>query len=379
MGKKDDKPDGTLMLFVYLGVTAFFITILWLALRDQLASGVRWIRVGQLYIANIFTDRYDTLREALINKPASTITPTDMWVMSRVTLDFYKYFFPVASLVLMAIAWSDKIPNKNTMVRKFDLEKLIAEMARIFPVISPIVKFNPLKDNFRMLGAAVPSKLPVFAEALSPEEWVAFFDIPRPERQLDVDATRRAFVRQLGKRFEGVDKLPLYMQALFAAFTMKACGQRTESDDFLGDIAACWDIKRGLQLPKDMVKKINQINHDAKMGRVVEKLLFQHAFTGPAMLRALKNARDLGGVLAPAQFLWLRGVDRSLWYALNNLGRPAVMVEAAGAIAHYRAELQAGRPIPNPQLDAAVQSLVNYFKVNDINNIPAKDYSGKAA
>ena len=110
------------------------------------------------------------------------------------------------------------------------------------------------------------------------------------------------------------------------------------------------------------------------MGRVTEKVAAQHAFVTPAMLRCLQVARDQGGVLAPAQFLWLRGVDRSMWYALNNLGRGAVHTEAAGAIGHFRAERAAGKPIPNPQVDTAIDGLSYYLKENFITTFPAKEY-----
>ena len=68
------------------------------------------------------------------------------------------------------------------------------------------------------------------------------------------------------------------------------------------------------------------------------------------MLRALLTAREEGGVLSPSQFVWLRGYDRNLWYPLNNLGRQSCHMEAIGAMAHFRIERRAQRPIPKPKV-----------------------------
>ncbi len=40
------------------------------------------------------------------------------------------------------------------------------------------------------------------------------------------------------------------------------------------------------------------------------------------------------GVLASSQFIWLRPYDRTLWYALNQIGGKATWAEAAGPWAH---------------------------------------------
>ena len=107
--------------------------------------------------------------------------------------------------------------------------------------------------------------------------------------------------------------------------------------------------------------QVNKIIRDPKMGMVTAKICRQHAFTSTALLRALKTAREQGGVLAPAQFVWLRAVDRNLWYPLNNLGRAASHIEAAAAMSHFRAELAANKPIPNPQVDPAIIGLEEYL------------------
>ena len=92
----------------------------------------------------------------------------------------------------------------------------------------------------------------------------------------------------------------------------------------------------------------------------------RHAYTNPAMMELLVEARRRAGVLAPAQFAWLKLVDRRLWYALHSLGyetdgfgrylHPNPRVEAIGARDHWAAERAAGAPVIEPNLSRADRS-----------------------
>lgn len=369
-----DKPphDGMIIAIICVLVGVGLSVLLWLGMSEQISSGVRWIRVGELKIISLFTDRYDLILKQVMSMRPDQITPYYILKMTEVTNGALR--LPISIIfALMAIFCFFK-KEKHPFTRKLNLEGITKEQAEAFPVVSPMVKFNPLAANSRTMGAPVPEKLPSFAEALIPEEWVSYQSISVVDGVIDTDQARRAFAKQLGGRWKGVNALPIYAQALFAAFSMKANGRRVESDDFLGEVAACWYPGRGLVLTPQLRGKIKDIISDPKMGRITEKVAAQHAFVVPALLRCLQVAREQGGVLAPAQFLWLRGVDRSMWYPLNNLGRGAVHTEAAGALAHFRAERAAGKPIPNPQMDSAVEGLAFYLKDNDITTFPAKSY-----
>ncbi|HRY15614.1 MAG TPA: hypothetical protein P5330_07050, partial [Candidatus Competibacteraceae bacterium] len=88
----------------------------------------------------------------------------------------------------------------------------------------------------------------------------------------------------------------------------------------------------------------------------IQPLVAQHAYTATVLLRLLAEARR-GGVLPPALFSWLKGVDRPLWYALTSLGRRVPFVEALGAMAHYQAERTVGAALYAPTVGAALEGL----------------------
>lgn len=373
---KESKHDIPVLVCLTIFVVSLVCILFWMAMSTQISSGVRWIRVLELSIASLFTDRYDVLLAQLKGLRPEQIRPYYLLKMTEATMEFYKYPIMVIMFIMAGISYFF-VKDRHPFARRFDLEGIAKEQAEAFPVTLPLIKFNPLQDNHRPPGNPVPARLPPFAEALTPEEWVAHNDIPLTKGVIDRDATRLAFAKQLGGRWKGVQALPLHARALFAAFALKASGKRTESDDFLGELARHWEPGKGLVLPTALRKEIARIINDPKMGRVLAKVAAQHSFSTPALLRCLYVAREQGGVLAPAQFIWLRAVDRSLWYAMNNLGRGAVHIEGAGAMAHFRAEKSAEKPIPNPLVDVAVDGLMAYLKENFVTQFPAKEYAKK--
>ena len=84
-------------------------------------------------------------------------------------------------------------------------------------------------------------------------------------------------------------------------------------------------------------------------------------------MSVLNASRSRSGVLAPAQFAFLKLVDRRLWYALHALGfeadgllahpHPSQRVEAIGARAHWAAERGVGEPIATPEFDTAIAAI----------------------
>jgi intracellular multiplication protein IcmP len=296
-----------------------------------------------------------------------TMTMTSLNMLGAVAAGYYRW--PMI-LVLAAVGCHILLfsPN-NKFLTKHTLETLIQTQAKMWPIISPITKFNPSKTG-RIMGEMVPDKLPMFAEALSPEEWVSWHRIPVVNGIPDRDAARRAFVKQLGPRWNGLDTLPLHMRALFAAFALRGTQKREESEDLLGRLALAWSPEKGFRPDGNLVAEINKIIKDPELGGKAAPVADQYAWRTTALLGVLKWARAMGGVLAPAQFLWVRAEDRSLWYPLNNLGRRSFHSEGAGAMAHFMAEEAAKKPLPIPRIDTAYVTLNAYLSDGDKKSIP---------
>ena len=145
----------------------------------------------------------------------------------------------------------------------------------------------------------------------------------------------------------------------------------------LGRLAMCWSSKGSLNLGKDkkLLKDAKAILRNKDLAGKTLSKVNQHAFEITAMMRGLAVAREEGGVLAPAQFVWMRARDRMLWYPLNNMGRQSFHMEALGAMSHYKAEKMTQRPIPVPKLENAVETIAEYMTSSSARPVPKLDYS----
>ncbi len=390
--EKNSSHDNAIGWVMLLVVFALLMVLLWYFQSQNIRNMVRYLRIGEMWVASHFvdTDEVVYMLPAKGNQPPEGLTFTQVYELAKITpkerlngtfMDIlsqaalmpFNYFF-TGILVLLGL-WILFNGPKSQYRKRYDINSLLKRQSTNFPYIQPFIKFNPSNQPPRAPGSPVPAELPLFAEALGPEEWVAYNDVPVPDGKLDEDAAARIFAKALGKPWRGPMHLPPYKQVLFAAFCLKAQRKRAESDVMLGEISKCWTPEGGLKINSKLLRQARSIlkNRD-KVGKIISKCN-QHAYENTAMIRALLIAREEGGVLAPAQFVWLRGFDRNLWYPLNNLGRQAFHTEALGTMCHYKAEKLIQRPIPRPKMEDAVKTLAEYLASTNARPIPTLDYS----
>lgn len=369
---------------VFVALFALF----WYYNEFKVKSAIRWVRWSEMWVWSLVLDddytvtykgmpvHYDTWLDAIPLIPAKELNDETMAVIATLAMAPVK--FPIALILGLIALWCMQYGPGTNNRRKMNLDSLIGAQAKNFPVIAPFIKFNPSKQPPRAPGAPVPAELPLFAEALGPEEWLAYHSIPIPDGNVDRQASYLAFAQQLGPRWAGWEKLPPYKQILLACFCLKASRKRKEADSMIGRIAQCWSFEKGLNLASDrkLLGDARAVLKNKELSSLVLRRANQHAFHSTAMLRALATAREEGGVLAPAQFVWLRAFDRTLWYPLNNLGRQAFHMEAFGAMAHYKIEKMTQRPIPRPKVEAAIDTIVEYMQSDRARPIPQLDYKG---
>ena len=88
----------------------------------------------------------------------------------------------------------------------------------------------------------------------------------------------------------------------------------------------------------------------------IARAVGSHALLLPAMASMLEAARD-DGVLATAEFLWLKIIDRRMWYMLNCVGRQVAFTEVAAPFGHWKVEKRLRRPLKTPMIEEAITAL----------------------
>ena len=89
---------------------------------------------------------------------------------------------------------------------------------------------------------------------------------------------------------------------------------------------------------------------------MVQKVIQSHAYVLTTMASMLEAARE-DGVQASADFLWLKPLDRRMWYMLNTVGRQTPFAEVAGPFSHWTAEKEMGRKLLVPMVEEATNAL----------------------
>ncbi|SOC25955.1 hypothetical protein [Thalassospira xiamenensis] len=244
--------------------------------------------------------------------------------------------------------------------------------AKQWKVLQTGINFDPNVDD------------PMQNPQMKPVQWLEANNITLSRREgLDEDAVEAAFERQLGEYWGSLETTPVHVQAMciMAALNLKRHAQNNFVRDQLSVIYG--DPKRALEEANKMAAKlIEPYMTDAVITNAINSKAAKHAYITTAVVAIYGWGGPMeewgggkAGVLAPSMFRWLKRIDRSLWYALNNVGRRAFHIEGAGIIAHFFAERVSGGKIAEAHVEHAMSGLVDYLKIHNIVDI--EEYNRK--
>ncbi|MGB6976824.1 MAG: type IVB secretion system coupling complex protein DotM/IcmP [Gammaproteobacteria bacterium] len=232
----------------------------------------------------------------------------------------------------------------------FNMNRLkLSEMVN-WPQITTVAKLDLVSQDIDQGPWAMPK---------TPMQFVKSYGLAREENNKEGRPSlvllpgnaHRIFALQVGALWAGLEKLPIHTQALFAIFAARANRDREGADKLLKQIAISATNANSLNFTGTR-ELLNKHVSSKAVGRVVGS----HAYALTVLASMLELART-DGVLASAEFLWLKPIDRRLWYMMNTVGRPTAVPEIAGAYAHWIAEKKMGRPLRVPMVDEAVKAL----------------------
>ena len=271
-----------------------------------------------------------------------------LYVLSIVGLYFSVFTTPVW-LALSAYLFFSDITERFRNVYTF--ETLRTDESENWPYISTVVG-QKLIENGLDDG--------VFAMAQQPMQFAKINDLldhhtinGRPAVTVNRVRAHQVFCLQMGPTWNGnLQGLPPHVLALFAAFAAKAEHDTKSCDVLLRQIAAS-SIHGNKNL--DFSGTYTMLEKHLQSMRIA-RAVGPHAYLLPAMASLLELARD-DGVLASAEFLWLKTVDRPLWYMLSCVGRKTAFPEVSGPYGHWIVEKRLRRPLYTPMVDEAITGL----------------------
>ena len=231
----------------------------------------------------------------------------------------------------------------------FDMKKMKWAEKDNWPQITPVLKLNLVKEDI--------DKGP-WAMAMTPMQFCKKYkllkektdDRGRPAVDLIADKAYQVFVTQLGPLWTHVLTLPAHAKALFAVFA--ACGNHDRDAAF----ALLDQMARSSAHQKLDFSGADQLLAKHFNTKLVIRVLQRHAYVTTVFISMLELART-DGVLSTSEFLWLKPVDRRLWYVLNTVGRYTSVPETSGPYAHWLAEKKWGGPLRAPMMEEAVKAM----------------------
>lgn len=357
-GQSSSIADSNALLAVFMiGLLCFFFWLIWtntpamgenaLNFAYYLQYPFYWLSLKIGFGYHFFEENARIIYELKKQTEAPTIGQV-FKLGNRVGL----LYVPIVVPILLYFAYKVSQYPIDNLKRKHTAKSLLYELNKIFPYTAPVLNKDFLGKDAKD-PAWQPSTPPhVFAlgynnlkyKLLSPtNERGKFF--------FHEDLCRAVYENELGDFFD-VDTLKPYEMALMGIFLARVAKNKDYSKLLMDGLAkSCAKTKDGLP-DFDLEIPYYKKNKKGKMELVdtlTVKSVFEkfkdlhipfkavHKYTRTALMSMLLTAK-LQGKLSSSYFLWIKPLDRDLWYALNRVGAPTPFTQSAGLFCHWMAE-----------------------------------------
>ncbi len=328
----------------YIVMVILYVRMVEVALINFVLDGINYVfsSIGFPLDIGSSLNQWESAMQAV---PIERITLEQVIAYSEVVGSYLRY--PLG-LILLVCAWW--VYHKHTALRfnnVFDVRKLRNFEVNNWPQITPVIKSNIAKmdiDEGEWAMAMTPVQFGLKHDLL------IFKNINgEPRVEAKEGSAHRVFSVQLGPAWKGPRRLPIHARALFAAFAAKGNRDGDACTKLLHQIAA-----------SSGSNKLNFTGTDELLAKyentkLVKLAMSRHGYVLTVMMSMLELART-DGVMACSDFLWLKPIDRKLWYVLNNVGRQTGFCECAGPFAHFKAENSLRRSLSVPTVEEAVKA-----------------------
>jgi len=345
--------------FVVAGIALTVLALLtWLLAHAALVSLWLWVKFGEIALIRFFDfsdpARFRHLAHALAAVRAEHLQARVRFAtVSAVNQRIGRYIGPVCAVPILVFALV-VFRARRRRLRGFTTEE----------VVEAIQERYPWGRYWNLNIHQMEPHSGPFALALRPWELARKLGAARWESEgsdrLSIDPERFAayYTEQLGS--DDLCYLHPAVRALVTAILPQVTGDGKTTYARLAYLTrrATDDRKDPLRGVREMTAKDLPWTPTPEEFAVWQEISGMHHYARTQVLALVARAR-VRGLLPPAWMLWLKGVDRALYYAIQSLGNGGGMafVEGAGILAHYRAEKAAGRALIRPQIQEAVAGI----------------------
>ncbi|WP_040536199.1 type IVB secretion system coupling complex protein DotM/IcmP [Legionella drancourtii] len=347
-----DNGMAPIWIMVLLFITVYLI---WRTGHQYIVMVVFQINIWQAKLVNLFIhdEQLTNLIYLMQTVDPNAIDWNQLLDTTRAVGDFMRYPVVFVLLLLAVILYRSNITLKFR--KAHDMKSLRAQEQFNWPAIMPVIKEDLVSQDVNTgpwAMAMTPMEFARKHKLLRKDD--VLLDNPVPGMEMTAGIRRgdakRVFTLQLGPYWDGFEHCSPPAYAMAAVFIARMNRDRDAANNILTVLDKTFVAgKPDFSVAKPIIDKY-------KNTELVQEIVAKHAYTLTVLASLLAAARE-DGVVPSSEFLWLKPVDRRLWYMLNCVGRQTPYSEVAGAFAHWRAEREMGRRSLVPMIDEAIRAL----------------------
>lgn len=383
-GEGQDQNSFALLWAIVAIIVLGFIT--WHFFSDQFIMAFLAVKKAEVTAIAFFIDspKIQTAILGLNMANPQNVTMEYATAISKFTGSYLIY--PVCFILIVMGIIMLRGSASMRFTKTYNMDSLAKQEKNNWPQISPVVDLDLVDTDI--------SKGP-WAMSMNPMQFAKHYKLLKIEIVADRKSVWKAegvpkatviksranqvFSAQVGPLWSGVNQLPAHTKALFAIFAARIEHDTDTARNYLYKLSSS-AAKGEIDYSETEVLLKKHANSKA-----VQKCVSKHAYVLTIMASMLVLGRS-DGVLASADFLWVKPLDRRLWYILNSIGRQVAVPEVGGIFAHWLAEKEMGRPLTAPMIEEATKALElaisnMLFLPEDMEEMQGKQNapSGKAA
>lgn len=360
------QPDGSTGILWTIAAIFLAIWVLWVTLKKYILYGYFQFKLWEVNGIGFIVDklgihRYDADLERIrwlifsfLQLDKKTLALSHLVTVGKEVGVYLNTPFTVIIVLLAFLVYQG---NAVRIFKRIYSMKDLAKVEKVnWPQIVPVTDLDLLKQNIdqgpwamAMTPLQFSKKHQLLEEYKRVGEALTLKERNRIEISLKRGRANRVFAIQLGPLWHGPAALPPYARALFVAFAARIQSETAVAEQILSKLNSSSTGKLDIGKTDILLKKYTS-------AKLVQAIINGHGYVLTAMASMIEGARD-DGVQASADFLWLKPIDRRLWYMLNTVGRQTPFVEVAGPFAHWIAEKEMGRRILVPTVEEATNAL----------------------
>ncbi len=351
-GQGGDNSMAPIWITVLLFISVYFF---WRLAHDFIVKAFFFINIWEGKLLNLFLSN-PLLTEQISLMQTVPVAGVDWNTLILLTENIGNYTrYPIAFILLVLAV----VIYKSNLILRYkkahSMTTLRIQEQFNWPAIMPVIKEDLVSQDVNKgpwAMALTPMEFARKHNLLRKDDALLDNQIPGLEMTAAVRKSdaKRVFTMQLGPYWDGFERCSPQAYCLAAVFMARINRDRDAANLILHTLDKTYVTgKPDFSVARPIVKKYEHTE-------LVQEATGKHAYVLTVLCSLIVAARQ-DGVVPTSEFLWLKPVDRRLWYMLNSTGRQTPYSEVAGPFAHWRAEQKLGRRSLVPMIDEAIKAL----------------------